>query len=265
MDRQDDVPPTTAGGVGARRLRIAPSGRAVAGLALLVALAVVTALVALWLARPGEDPVPSRAPTVGSPLEAGGGAAGRAGAPPGPEADDLAGAGGVVGAGGTAAPPTTSAAAGRLLVHVVGAVRDPGVVELAPGSRVTDAVEAAGGVTRRAALESVNLARPVIDGEQVVVQRRGDPASLIVPAPSGGAASPGGAVAGGSGPAAGPLDLNSATLEQLDALPGLGPVLAQRILDWRTTNGRFSTVEELGEVSGIGEATLGDLRPLVRV
>jgi len=148
---------------------------------------------------------------------------------------------------------------------VVGAVRDPGVVELAPGSRVTDAVEAAGGVTRRAAVASINLARPVLDGEQVVVLRRGDPGSLVAPAPSVGAASPGGAVPGGSGPVVGPVDLNSATLEQLDNLPGIGPVLAQRILDWRTTNGRFSTVEELGEVSGIGEATLGDLRPLVRV
>jgi len=236
-------------------MRIAPSGRAVGGLVLLVVLAVVTAMVALWLARPGEEPVPSRAQTVGSPLEAGGGAPRAAGAPPGP----AVGAGGAGGAGsagsaGAAAPLTTGAAAERLLVHVVGAVRDPGVVELAPGSRVTDAVEAAGGVTRRAAVASINLARPVLDGEQVVVLRRGDPGSLVAPAPSVGAASPGGAVPGGSGPLVGPVDLNSATLEQLDALPGIGPVLAQRILDWRTTNGRFSTVEELGEVSGIGEA-----------
>lgn len=228
---------------GRRSVRIAPAGRALGGLALLVALAVATAVVAWWLSMPREQQLPPRVRTVGAPLQAGA-------AEPSQPAD------------AAKAPVGT----GRLFVHVVGAVRDPGVVELPPGSRVTDAVAAAGGVTRAAAPASVNLARPVLDGEQVVVARRGDPAdrpgAASVPGVPGVA---GAGVPGTSSPAPGPVDLNSATLDQLDALPGIGPVLAQRILDWRTTNGRFSTVEELGEVSGIGEATLGDLRALVRV
>jgi len=233
-------------------MRIAPSGRAVGGLVLFVVLAVVTAMVALWLARPREQQVPSRAPTVGAPLSAGGGASDLTGG--------LAGSGTTGATDPAAARSAGTAVAGTLLVHVVGAIRDPGVVELPPGSRVTDAIEAAGGVTRRAATASVNLARPVLDGEQVVVLRRGAPAAVFAPGVGAAAGAPGEA-----GPAPEPVDLNSATLDTLDALPGIGPVLAQRILDWRTTNGRFSTVEELGEVSGIGEATLGDLRALVRV
>jgi len=224
-----------------RSVRIAPAGRALGGLALLVALAVATAVVAWWLARPREQALPPRVRTVGAPLRAGT-------VEPGHAAD--------------APQPPAPVGTGRLFVHVVGAVRDPGVVELAPGSRVTDAVAAAGGVTRAAAPASVNLARPVVDGEQVVVARRGDQAARPgAPVPGGAAAG----VPGTSSPAPGPVDLNSATLDTLDGLPGIGPVLAQRILDWRTTNGRFSTVEELGEVSGIGEATLGDLRAMVRV
>ena len=222
-----------------RSVRIAPAGRALGGLALLVALAVATATVAWWFSRPREQQLPPRVRTVGAPLRAGT-------VEPGHAAD--------------AAQAPAPVGAGRLFVHVVGAVRDPGVVELAPGSRVTDAVAAAGGVTRAAAPASVNLARPVVDGEQVVVLRRGAPAPAIAPGSSAAAGVP-----GTSSPAPGPVDLNSATLDTLDGLPGIGPVLAQRILDWRTTNGRFSTVEELGEVSGIGEATLGDLRALVRV
>lgn len=237
-----------------RSLRVAPAGRAVGGLALLVALAVATAAVAWWLARPQEQQLPPRVRTVGMPLQAGTGDQ--------PERSRLT---------GTSRPNDTSqplapVGSGRLFVHVVGAVRDPGVVELPPGSRVTDAVAAAGGVTRVAAPASVNMARPVLDGEQVVVLRRGDPAASPMN-PAGVPAGASGAGAGGGAPAGPgePVDLNSASLDQLDALPGIGPVLAQRILDWRTTNGRFSSVDELGEVSGIGEATLADLRPLVRV
>lgn len=223
-----------------RAARIAPTVRALGGLALLVVLAVASAMVAWWLSRPHEQPLPPRVRTIGAPLQAGAAATGQA----------------------DASAPLPQAGSGRLFVHVVGAVRHPGVVELPPGSRVTDAVAAAGGVTRAAAPASVNLARPVLDGEQVVVLRRGDPAGAPSEGSDGGQR--GGSAVAAPGPT-GPVDLNAASLDQLDGLPGIGPVLAQRILDWRTAHGRFSSVDELGEVSGIGEATLADLRPAVRV
>jgi competence protein ComEA len=233
-------------------VRLVPAGRAVAGLALLVALAVVTALVALWLARPREEPLPARAQLVGSPVQS----------TPHPSVAPGSSASSSSTSSATTPGVSPGAPAGPVLVHVAGAVRRPGVVELAPGARVADAVDAAGGATRRAATSSVNLARPVVDGEQVVVLRHGEaataPAGHVGGAPAASGTSPGAS-------ATGPVDLNTATLDQLDALPGIGPVLAQRILDWRTAHGRFSAVDELGEVSGIGEATLADLRPVVRV
>ena len=162
----------------------------------------------------------------------------------------------------TVATTATTAAAGpatEVVVHVVGAVHHPGLVRLPAGSRVADAVRAAGGTTASARPASVNLARLLVDGEQLVVQRRGSAPLVAAPGPPG-------AVGSGATPApSAPVDLNSATLEALDGLPGIGPVLAQRILDWRTAHGRFSSVDELGEVSGIGEATLADLRPVVTV
>lgn len=239
---------------GLRAAAVVPGGRAVAGLALLVALAVVTALVTTWAARPREQPVPARQP-LGAPLSlaAATGAAGPAASSGGSSA-----AGTGDGSAGVPAEPTVP---GRLLVHVAGAVRRPGLVELPSGSRVADAVEAAGGPTTRAQPASVNLARPLVDGEQVVVLRRGEtgagPATAADSPNLGGPAAP--------GAVGGPVDLNTATMEELDTLPGIGPVLAQRILDWRTANGRFSSVDELGEVKGIGEATLGELRPSVTV
>lgn len=153
---------------------------------------------------------------------------------------------------------SASPTAGTVVVHVVGQVMAPGLVWLPAGSRVSDAVAAAGGATPGANLAAVNLARVVGDGEQIVV-----------PAPVPGAAP--GAVAGpatGAGAPSGPVplvDLNSADLAALDALPGIGPVLAQRILDWRGKHGRFSDVAELGEVAGIGDKLLGQLRDLVRI
>ncbi len=139
-----------------------------------------------------------------------------------------------------------------VVVHVVGQVRRPGVLHLPPGSRVADALEAAGGATGKADLGGVNLARVLVDGEQVRVPRPGE---VVL-----GAAGPGG---GGAGPPGALVPLNSADLATLDALPGVGPVLAGRIVDWRTVHGRFTTVDELAEVSGIGEKLLERLRPLV--
>jgi competence protein ComEA len=136
----------------------------------------------------------------------------------------------------------------RLYVDVVGAVRRPGLYRVRSGARVVDGMARAGGATRKADLQLVNLAALVADGEQVVVPQRG----------SGGAT----AATGGSVPS-GPVHLNSATLEQLDALPGVGPVTAQKIIDYRTQHGGFGSVDELDAVPGIGPARLADLRPLV--
>jgi competence protein ComEA len=211
--------------------RWAPTGRAVGGLVVVVVVAVLVALVLVWQAQPAAQ----AAPRVRRVLPAAS-----------PSVQQTGGAG-----------PTAQTGTGAVLVvHVVGAVRHPGLVRLPGGARVADAVRAAGGATGAARLASVNLARLVVDGEQLVVQRRGGAAVLAAPAV--------GAPAGGAAPTA-PVDLNTATLESLDGLPGIGPVLAQRILDWRAAHSRFSSVDELGEVSGIGEATLSDLRPLVVV
>jgi competence protein ComEA len=149
------------------------------------------------------------------------------------------------------AAPAASTAAPELYVNVVGAVRRPGLYRLSDGSRVANAVARAGGVTRNAELELVNLAARVGDGEQIVVPRRGT-ASIA-----------GQAGRTGGGAASGPVHLNSATLEQLDALPGVGPVTAQKILDYRQTHGAFRSVDELDAIAGIGPARLGTLRDLV--
>src|SRR5690242_7864476 len=144
----------------------------------------------------------------------------------------------------------TPAKAARVYVDVVGAVRRPGLYRVQTGARVADAVARAGGPTGKADLELLNLAALVADGEQVVVPRRG---------PAGVAAASG----GGAGASSGPVHLNSATIEQLDALPGVGPVTAQKIVDYRTQHGGFGSVDELDAVPGIGPARLADLRPLV--
>lgn len=149
--------------------------------------------------------------------------------------------------------PAPSAAPSKpvqVYVDVVGAVRRPGLYRIRTGARVADAVAHAGGPTRRADLQLVNLAALVADGEQVVVPERG--AGGVPAAPSAPGAAP-----------AGPVHLNSATLEQLDALPGVGPVTAQKIIDYRTQHGGFGSVDDLDAVPGIGPARLADLRPLV--
>lgn len=149
--------------------------------------------------------------------------------------------------------PRVPVAAPRVVVDVVGAVRSPGLYRLAQGTRIADAVARAGGATRAADLAAVNLAAPLADGEQVVVPRR-------VAAAAG--APPGAPTAAGSLPT-GPVHLNTATLEQLDTLPGVGPATAQKILDYRTAHGAFASVDELDAVPGIGPARLDALRDLV--
>lgn len=152
--------------------------------------------------------------------------------------------------------PTDVSATGvtRLVIDVAGKVRSPGIVELPPGSRVVDAIAAAGGARRGVSLTSLNLARPLVDGEQIVV-------GLEV-ASSGGDLSAGG-VSSTTGVTT--VDINTATAEQLDTLPGVGPVTAAAILRWRADNGPFTSVDELLDVSGIGSATLADIRPYVYV
>jgi competence protein ComEA len=150
-----------------------------------------------------------------------------------------------------AAAATTRVPVAPLFVNVVGAVRRPGLYGLKEGARVADAVRRAGGPTPKAQIELVNLAARVADGEQIVVPRRG------LGAPVGAASAAGGTAA------TGPVHLNSATLEQLDALPGVGPVTAQKILDYRQKHGSFGSVDELDAISGIGPARLGTLRDLV--
>jgi competence protein ComEA len=155
------------------------------------------------------------------------------------------------------------------VVDVAGKVRHPGVYRLPPGARVQDAVTAAGGMAAGVDPVSVNLARRLTDGEQLVIGLPAPPEPAISGAGgaasrSGGGPAGSGGSAGGGGPAGrGPVDLNTASVEQLDALPGVGPVLAQRILDWRSQHGRFDTVDQLSDVAGIGAAKLADLTPLV--
>lgn len=146
------------------------------------------------------------------------------------------------------APPTDDQ--GEVVVDVAGKVRRPGIVRLPLGSRVVDALEAAGGARRGADLTGLNLARVLSDGEQVLVG---------VPAPAGpAAASPGATAAGGV-----LVNLNTATQTELETLPGVGPVTAASILEWRAERGAFSSVDELLEVSGIGDATLAEIAPHV--
>lgn len=134
-----------------------------------------------------------------------------------------------------------------VVVHVAGAVRDPGVYRLPAGSRVTDAVERAGGATRPAGVEGINLAAVLADGQQVVV-----------PGSTAGSAT---ATATATGTAAdGPISLGTATLEELDTIEGIGPVTAQNILDFREQNGGVSSVDDLDQISGIGPATMEALR-----
>ncbi|MDM7989371.1 helix-hairpin-helix domain-containing protein [Arthrobacter sp. zg-Y877] len=173
-----------------------------------------------------------------------------------------------------AAGPTGNPAAG-VVVHVAGAVHRPGVVTLKPGSRIVDAVDAAGGTAADADLAAVNLAAVVEDGVMVFVPRIGEQAPVAGTGSTGGNA-PGGSVggsiaggssAGGGGPGSAPvsINLNTADSAQLQTLPRVGPVLAERIIAWRTEHGKFRRPEDLDAVPGIGEAMMAALLPLVAV
>lgn len=159
---------------------------------------------------------------------------------------------------GAAEPSGTAGTAGApgLIVDVVGKVRQPGIVTIPKGSRVYEAIEAAGGLKGRVDTTALNMARELTDGEQILVGL--DPVEV--------ATVPGAAAPAAGAPAQGiKVNLNTATAEQLDTLPGVGPVTAQAILGWRETNGRFGAVDDLLDVKGIGEATLAELRDLVVV
>ena len=149
---------------------------------------------------------------------------------------------------GAAASPVTSAPPAT--AHAAGAIARPGVYRLPPGARVTDLLDAAGGPAADADLDQLNLAAPVGDGERIYVPHKGE----VAPPVAGGVAAP-----------AGPVDVNRASADELDALPGVGPATAQAIIDYRTKNGPFRRVDDLLEVPGIGDAKLATLRDKVKV
>jgi len=151
-----------------------------------------------------------------------------------------------------------SAPATTIIVDIVGAVRTPGVYDFAQGARVIDAVKAAGGFARGADMAAVNLARPLVDGEQIVVPKVGE-------APAGGAAAAGGSTVGGSAAQGGKVNINQASASDFENLPGIGPVLAQKIVDYRDQHGPFRTIQDLMKVSGIGDKKFDSLKEYVTV
>ncbi|MBC9823029.1 helix-hairpin-helix domain-containing protein [Terrabacter sp. MAHUQ-38] len=176
---------------------------------------------------------------------------------------------GATGARGSPSVAGASTVGTEVVVHVVGQVARAGLVRLPQGARVADAITAAGGVKPGSDLSALNLARLLVDGEQVRVPKRGE-----APVVGGGAGAGGGSggaggmggsrsTTGGGSAAGGMVSLNTADATALDTLPGVGPVLAQRIIDWRAEHGRFTSVDELGEVSGIGDKLMAQLRPKV--
>ena len=220
-----------------RRLRLDPGRPGAVALAVVAAVAAVLAAVGVWRDRPVAEQPPSLSVAGAAeqpvPLAAG------------------------------AAPGRPPGAGAPLVVSVAGKVHRPGLVQLPEGARVADAIAKAGGPLRGTDLTPLNLARRVADGEQVLVG---------LPQPAAGPdAGPAGPLAAGAAPGAdggppapgGKIDLNRATAEQLDTLPGVGPVTAQRILDWRARHGRFSSVEQLREIEGIGERRFAQLRDQV--
>lgn len=232
---------------GGRPVRLDP-GRT--GASALVVTAVVSALLAavvIWLARSGDEDIEPVRPTASAGFTAGPSAVDD----PEPSSEPPAG------------PSAAATSAGaEIVVSVVGTVAKPGLVTLPAGARVADALAAAGGVLPGVDTTALNLARRLTDGEQIAV---GVPAAeQPAPPPADGPpANTAGAALGGV--PSGPVDLNAATLADLDTLPGIGPVIAQRILDYREANGPFQSTDQLQEVSGIGPATFAKLADLVTV
>lgn len=180
--------------------------------------------------------------------------------------------GGAATTGASPDAPSVSVAPARdgsATVHVVGAVRRPGVYRLRLGQRVEDAIRRAGGASGSADLQAINLAAKTVDGQQVVVPRRGTVGGGGGAAAGGGGTSGAAAGGGGASPAgrapSGPINLNSATAEQLDTLDGVGPATAQKILEYRTQHGGFASIDDLAQVSGIGPKKLEALKAQVTV
>ncbi|WBC17478.1 helix-hairpin-helix domain-containing protein [Micromonospora sp. WMMA1998] len=212
-----------------------PGRRGVRALAAVAALVVLAAAVWAWRSRPTAEPVGPVAP---------------AGVAPAGEATREA-------AGATTESAAPAGPSGQVVVAVAGKVRRPGLVRLPAGARLADAVEAAGGALPGVDVALLNPARKVTDGELILVGVTAAPGQPA-PGPAVGAGPP-------AGPAPGPVNLNTATLAQLDALPGVGPVLAQRILDHREQHGGFRSVSDLRQVEGIGDARYEQLKDLVTV
>ncbi|MER5898903.1 ComEA family DNA-binding protein [Streptomyces mirabilis] len=223
--------------------------RSVTALGVLLVVAVVFAVQQFWGGRTQSVRAPEVVRAV-APYGGQSGAVERKSAEPG---------------GAAGAPPSPAGSAGStgpaIVVDVSGKVRSPGLQRLPAGSRVEDALRAAGGVRPGANTEGLNRARLLVDGEQVLV---GVPVAVTGPVTGGGSSATGtGGSASGAAPSA-PVSLSTATVDQLDTLPGVGPVLAQHIIDYRTQHGGFRSVDELREVNGIGDRRFSDLQKLVR-
>lgn len=206
------------------------------------AAAVVVALITGWYVLSGRSHSSTLAPTFQPALPSA--VATRSGA-----------AAAISGAATAVSGATTPTVSQVLVVDVVGKVLHPGVYRLPDGARIDDALRAAGGALRGVDLTPLNLAQKLTDGAQVAVGVAGAPAGV-----AGSASTDSSGTSGST-----PVNLNTATVDQLDTLPGVGPVLAQRIVDWRTAHGRFDSVDQLNQVSGIGDAKFADLKSLVTV
>ncbi len=166
------------------------------------------------------------------------------------------------GGGGVVTPVPTGK---QVVVHVIGAVAKPGVVQLPDGSRVADAIAAAGGLARSAAVGELNLALPLVDGTQLKIGTRKRPGGWIRDGTGSLTAGSSGSGSSGAGGQSTKISLNTATVQQLDTLPGIGPVTAAKIIDWRKAHGKFTAITELQEVDGIGPKTYADLADRVRL